>query len=110
MIPQQTIHSWYAVRVRPRFERTVSAALSGKGYDEYLPLYRSRRKWSDRAKDLDPSKPEALYQFERALLDDHRIIPLVHLRESYAIAPRVHFQPAASDPFTLHLESAWIKP
>ncbi len=53
MIPQQTIHSWYAVRVRPRFERLVSTSLSGKGYDEYLPLYRSRRKWSDRAKDLD---------------------------------------------------------
>ena len=60
--------------------------------------------------EFDPSKPEALYQFERSLLDDHRIIPLVHLRETYGIAPRVHFQPSASDPFTLHLESAWIKP
>jgi transcription antitermination factor NusG len=49
----QTIHSWYAIRVRARCERIVSAALSGKGYDEYLPLYHSRRKWSDRAKDLD---------------------------------------------------------
>ena len=53
MNPPQTIHSWYAVRVRSRFERAVSAALSGKGFDEYLPLYKSRRKWSDRAKDLD---------------------------------------------------------
>jgi transcription antitermination factor NusG len=49
----QTIHCWYAIRVRSRFEQTVSAALSGKGYDEYLPLYHSRRKWSDRLKDLD---------------------------------------------------------
>ena len=49
----QTIHSWYAIRVRSKFERAVSAALSGKGYDEYLPLYRSRRRWSDRSKDLD---------------------------------------------------------
>jgi transcription antitermination factor NusG len=53
MNPPQTIHSWYAVRVRSKFERVVSTALSGKGYDEYLPLYRSRRKWSDRSKDLD---------------------------------------------------------
>jgi transcription antitermination factor NusG len=53
MNPAQTIHSWYAVRVRPRFERLVSTSLSGKGYVEYLPLYNSRRTWSDRSKDLD---------------------------------------------------------
>jgi hypothetical protein len=44
------------------------------------------------------------------LLEDHRIIPLVHLRETYGIGPRVHFQPPPADPFTLHLEDAWIQP
>jgi hypothetical protein len=63
----------------------------------------------DRARQLDPAKPEALYQFERSLLDEYRIIPLVHLRESYGIAPRVHFQPERSDAFTLHLEDAWVE-
>jgi hypothetical protein len=58
----------------------------------------------------DLTRPESLYQLERTLLDDHRIIPLVHLRETYGIAPRVHFPPSASDPFQLHLEDAWIKP
>jgi hypothetical protein len=58
----------------------------------------------------DLARPESLYQLERSLLDEHRIIPLVHLRETYGIAPRVHFQPSASDPFQLHLEEAWIKP
>jgi ABC-type transport system substrate-binding protein len=58
----------------------------------------------------DLARPESLYQLERSLLDEHRIIPLVHLRETYGIAPRVHFQPSASDPFQLHLEDAWIKP
>lgn len=53
MSPAQTIDSWYAIRVRSRFEQAVSAALCGKGYEEYLPLYHSRRKWSDRSKDLD---------------------------------------------------------
>lgn len=53
MNPAETIQSWYAIRVRPRFERAVSTALSGKGYEQYLPLYHSRRKWSDRAKDLE---------------------------------------------------------
>jgi ABC-type transport system substrate-binding protein len=55
---------------------------------------------------IDASKPEALYQAERSLLD--RVIPLVHLRETYGIAPRVHIQ--GSDPFALHLEDAWVKP
>jgi peptide/nickel transport system substrate-binding protein len=64
----------------------------------------------DRAKQLDPAKPEILYQLERALLDDHRIIPLVHLRETYGIAPRVHFQPSSSDAFALHLEDTWVLP
>lgn len=66
----------------------------------------------DRSKQLDPSKPETLYEFERSLLDEHRVIPVLHLRENYGIAPRVHFQaPAqtsATDPFALHLENAWV--
>jgi ABC-type transport system substrate-binding protein len=63
----------------------------------------------DRANQLDPAKPETLYQFERSLLDERRIIPLVYLRESYGIAPRVHFQPSNSDRFTLHLEDVWVE-
>jgi hypothetical protein len=64
----------------------------------------------DRSNVLDRSKPETLYQFERSLLDDHRIIPLLHLRETYGIAPRVHFQPSKGDAFRLHLEDAWVQP
>jgi hypothetical protein len=59
---------------------------------------------------LDPAKPETLYQLERSLIDDHRIIPLLHLRETYGIAPRVHFQPPPADKFELRLENAWIQP
>jgi len=44
---------WYAVRVRPRFEKLAADIISAKGYEEFLPLYRSRRAWSDRVKDLD---------------------------------------------------------
>jgi transcription antitermination factor NusG len=53
MKPAQTIDSWYAIRVRSRFEQAVSTALRGKGYEDYLPVYRSRRRWSDRSKDLE---------------------------------------------------------
>ena len=34
---------WYALRTRPRFEKLVSRQLRGKGYDEYLPVNKSRR-------------------------------------------------------------------
>jgi transcription antitermination factor NusG len=46
-------HPWYAIRVQSRFEAVASAILRGKGYEEYLPVYRSRRRWSDRVKQID---------------------------------------------------------
>ena len=34
--------------------------------------------------------PEALYDSERALLQDFRVVPLFHLPETYLLSPRVH--------------------
>lgn len=45
--------SWFAVRVKSNFERTVSACLSGKGLEEFLPTYRTRRQWTDRTKEIE---------------------------------------------------------
>jgi transcription antitermination factor NusG len=42
--------SWFAIRVRSQCEKMVSDALRYKGYEEFLPLYWSRRLWSDRVK------------------------------------------------------------
>jgi len=42
--------SWFAVRVKSRCEKMVSEALRQKGFDEFLPMYWSRRRWSDRVK------------------------------------------------------------
>ena len=50
---EKTRDPWYAIRVRCKFERAVSVALSSKGYEEFLPLCQSRHTWSDRKKDLD---------------------------------------------------------
>jgi transcription antitermination factor NusG len=41
---------WFAVRVKSRCEKMVSELLRYKGYEEFLPLYWSRRPWSDRIK------------------------------------------------------------
>jgi transcription antitermination factor NusG len=44
---------WFALRVRGRFEKTVVTLLEQKGYESFLPLYKSRHRWSDRYKELD---------------------------------------------------------
>jgi transcription antitermination factor NusG len=43
---------WYALRVRPRHEKTVASTLLTKGYEGFLPLYRHRSRWSDRIKEV----------------------------------------------------------
>ena len=43
---------WYALRVRPRYEKMVANTLLTKGYEGFLPLYRHRSRWSDRIKEV----------------------------------------------------------
>jgi len=57
---------------------------------------------------LDRGKPESLFAFERALIEDAHVIPLVHLRKTYAISPKVHIH-SSPDQFSLDLENAWIE-
>ena len=46
-------HSWFALRVKSNREKIVADAVRGKGYEAFLPLYRSRRRWTDRYQDID---------------------------------------------------------
>jgi transcription antitermination factor NusG len=41
-------HPWFGVRTRSNHEKTAAFALAGKGYEHYLPTYKSRKRWSDR--------------------------------------------------------------
>lgn len=45
--------SWYAIRVQSKHETVASATLCGKGYEVFLLLFRSRRQWSDRIKEIE---------------------------------------------------------
>ena len=47
------IMAWFALTVKPRHEKAVAEGLRGKGLEEFLPLYRARRMWSDRVKFVD---------------------------------------------------------
>lgn len=42
---------WFAISVRSNHESIVKTMLEHKGYEVFLPLYRHRRKWSDRVKE-----------------------------------------------------------
>jgi len=48
-----TQYPWFALQVRTRHESGVACYLQGKGYEWFLPLYRSRKRWSDRIKESD---------------------------------------------------------
>jgi transcription antitermination factor NusG len=46
-------YAWFALRVKSRSEKIVSTIARHKGFEEFLPLYQSRRRWSDRYKSVE---------------------------------------------------------
>ena len=66
---------WFAVTVRANRERIIAQLLESKQYEVLVPIYRSRRVWSDRIKELElPLFPG--YVFVRLDLAD-RASPVV---------------------------------
>lgn len=47
------IRPWFAVHVRSRQEKVVGRSLTGKGLTVFVPLYRSRRQWTDRVEQIE---------------------------------------------------------
>ena len=50
VFPSNCDAPWFALRVKPRHEKSVSWALANRGYLTYLPCYTALRRWSDRTK------------------------------------------------------------
>jgi len=44
---------WFAIRVKSRYEKLVASMARNKGFEEFLPLYQCRRRWSDRMKTVE---------------------------------------------------------
>jgi transcription antitermination factor NusG len=52
-VPQtEEKYPWFGIRTKSRFEKITAAALAYKGYQTYLPLWSSRRLWSDRVVEI----------------------------------------------------------
>jgi transcription antitermination factor NusG len=64
----KTSEPWWALYTRHQHEKTVAEMLTAKGFDVFLPLYDSTRRWKDRTKLLSlPLFP--CYVFVRGGLD-----------------------------------------
>lgn len=46
-----TAVQWFALRTTGH-EKTIAQLLRMKGFEEFLPVYRARKKWSDRTKEV----------------------------------------------------------
>jgi transcription antitermination factor NusG len=46
-------YRWYALQVRKRFEKVAASHVRRKGFEEYLPMYRTARQGSDRPKQIE---------------------------------------------------------
>jgi transcription antitermination factor NusG len=59
---------WHALYTRHQYEKIVAQALTGKGFEIFLPLYHTVHRWKDRRKELQlPLFPN--YVFVRGGLD-----------------------------------------
>jgi transcription antitermination factor NusG len=65
---------WFALQVRARCEAGVANHLHGQGYERFLPLYRLRKRWSDRIKEVEvPLFPGYLF----CRFDPHDRLPVL---------------------------------
>jgi transcription antitermination factor NusG len=51
--PVASLFPWFALQVRIRQEASVGDQLNGLGYERFLPMYKVRKRWSDRIKEVE---------------------------------------------------------
>jgi len=44
---------WFALQVRTRWESSTAVLLSGKGYQTFLPTYRTKKRWNGRPREVN---------------------------------------------------------
>src|SRR5258706_1456039 len=52
MTEENLSHDWYAVCTRHQHEKSAARILEYKQFEVFLPLYKVRRRWQDRIKEI----------------------------------------------------------
>jgi transcription antitermination factor NusG len=87
------LNGWYALHVKAKAEKAVARGIREKGYKDFLPLYQSARRWSDRiAKVEEPLFPGYVFcraeQISRPLIiTTPGIIRIVSFGDRPAVIP-----------------------
>jgi transcription termination/antitermination protein NusG len=50
MPAEQNTQNWFAVQVRTRWEASTAVLLDGKGFEVFLPTYKTANRWSGRSR------------------------------------------------------------
>lgn len=53
MSPAPDGQQWFALQVRTRWEGSTAVLLSGKGYQTFLPTYKTRKRWKGKVREVD---------------------------------------------------------
>jgi transcriptional antiterminator NusG len=96
---------WFALCVRSRYEKIVASFLQNQGYDWFLPLYKSRRFWSDRVKEVEaPLFPGYLF----CRFDIYRRLPILIIPGVQHIVGGTK-TPAPIEPAEIHAVQAVVR-
>ena len=101
------------IAVNAREAGLVIRPIAAGAQPAVVHIIRRRVNWADLSRALGSvapaDSPQAAYEAERALLQDHRIIPLFHLPEIYGLGARVRGW-APSRWGGWKLDSVWLAP
>jgi transcription antitermination factor NusG len=65
---------WFGLHIKSNFEKVTATILEARGLEVYFPSFRSRRRWSDRVKEIDqPLFPGYLF----CRFDPHNRLPIL---------------------------------
>src|SRR5437763_14442924 len=74
-MPSEPSPPWYGLTTRPKHEKMCGQILQGKGLESYLPVYRTRRRWSDRIVESErPLFPGYLF----CRFEPHKRVPVLN--------------------------------